>query len=321
MSQLPPGVSLIIPSYNDAALLERNLPAVLKAAGRRESFEIIVVNDASPDPGVRALAPSFPAIRWLHHERNQGFSGAIATGVGAATSNIVVLLNSDVAPRPDFLDPLIRPLEDPSVFAVSPLILDEQGEANGVSWNRYRFRGGRLRELGWEREAAVSVSAPLPTLYTSGGSMAVRKAYFQELGGFDTLYHPFYVEDLDLGVRAWRRGWRVLFEPRSVVVHQEKGAISTNVRRSKVKRAQRRNGLLFEWSHFPLWRILSYRGPYYLKQLIGRALRGDRDYLAGFGAALKHLPAAMQHRRHVNEISVRDFDAVLAIIERETAGI
>lgn len=306
-------VTLVIPNYNGRALLERNLPAVQRAmAAYPGASDLVVVDDASTEPGLEHVIAAYPWVHWRRHESNQGFSRAIATGVAVARSDYLVLLNSDVAPAEDFLQPLLAPLEDPDVFAVSPLIVDERGEPLRASWNRYRFAGGRLREIPWKLDEALRVAPPLPTLFASGGSMAVRRSYFLELGGFAELFRPFYVEDLDLGVRAWRHGWRVLFEPRSRVVHQQDGAIRSTVRRSRVKRVQRRNRLLFEWSHLPLPRLLFYRGPYYLKQLAGRALRGDRDYVAGFAAALARLGDARRHRRHVREISVIDFEGVLA---------
>lgn len=310
------GVSFVIPSFNDADMLRRNLPAVQEAAAAVHDSEIIVVDDASPDRAVDALKTHFQAIRWLHHEYNKGFAGAVATGVSAAGGDVLLLLNSDVAPEAGFLVPLLKAMKDPSVFAVSPMILDEEGAAQRVSWNRYEFKGGRFQAVRWCPDDIAAVARPLLTLYASGGAMAVRRSYFLDLGGFAPLYRPFYVEDFDLGARAWRHGWRVLFEPRSRVVHQRMGAINTNVRREAIKRTQRRNGLLFEWSHFAAWRIFLYRAPYYAKQLVGRCLRGDWDYVAGFSAALRALPAACRHRRRVQADSVFDFEAVLKEVQR-----
>lgn len=317
----PADVSLIIPNYNGRALLEKNLPAVRRAMDVfRGCTELIVVDDASSEPGLDELIAAFPDVHWLHHAQNQGFSAAIATGVAASAAEVVVLLNSDVAPAEDFLEPLVAPLEDPEVFAVSPLILDEQGGVQRVSWNRFEFTRGKLRERRWPQDPDRLPQHPVPTLFTSGGSMAARKSYFTALGGFAPIYRPFYVEDMDLGVRAWRRGWRVLFEPRSAVVHQEHGSIRTHVARSRIKRVQRRNRLLFEWTHFPAWRIFLYRGPYYLKQLVGRSLRGDWDYGAGFRAALAQLPEALRFRREVQAGSTVGFEEVLAGVEREIAA-
>jgi len=62
--------------------------------------------------------------------------------------------------------------------------------------------------------------------YISGGSSIVRRDIFLKLGGFDTIFKPFYFEDLDLGLRAWRSGYKLLFEPSSIVEHQHEQTIS-----------------------------------------------------------------------------------------------
>jgi GT2 family glycosyltransferase len=312
-------VTIIIPSYNGRTLLRQNLPAVCLAARTYPgACEVVVVDDASPDDGLDAVRREFPAVRVVELARNLGFSGAIACGVAAATTEVLVFLNSDVQPAADFLAPLVDTLQRDRVFAVSPLILHEDGTPYGISWNRYRFRGGSLRKTDWHLDpgwASGSLGA-VPTLYASGGSMAVRKSDFLALDGFAALYRPFYVEDLDLGVRAWRSGWQVLFEPRSRVVHQDAGgAISTHYSRARVKRVQHRNRLLFEWSHFPLSRLVSLSLGHYLIKLLGRFVRGDWAYVTGFAHALGDIPAVIRHRRRLRATAVYDFPTVLGLIE------
>ncbi|MFW6092664.1 MAG: glycosyltransferase family 2 protein [Pseudomonadota bacterium] len=317
MAELP-SVSVVIPNYNGRALLARNLPHVCRAAecypGR---CRVIAVDDASTEHGVERTLEAFPTVTLVRHARNAGFSVAIASGVAEADTEIVVLLNSDVCPAEDFLAPLVRPFEVGDVFAVSPLILHEDGAPYRESWNRRRFRGGKWREVPWTLEELMGRAAagPVPTLYASGGSVALRRSRFRELGGFAALFRPYYVEDLDLGVRAWRQGWRVVVEPRSRVVHQTQGSIGSEVPRARVKRVQHRNRFLFEWAHFAPARLLLYRAPYYVKQFGGRVLRGDGAYVAGFGAAIARLPAALGHRRRVNAAAVRTLEQVLDLVD------
>ena len=64
-----------------------------------------------------------------------------------------------------------------------------------------------------------------PCFYGGGGSCAFDRRKFLELGGFDELLAPFYLEDTDLGYMAWKRGWKVLYEPRSMVYHEHRGTI------------------------------------------------------------------------------------------------
>ena len=80
--------------------------------------------------------------------------------------------------------------------------------------------------------------------------MALDRIKFLQLGGFDSLYYPAYVEDVDLCFRAWRNGWRCIFEPASQVLHREGGswkATKDPTINSKILR----NSLLFQWLNFP----------------------------------------------------------------------
>ena len=80
--------------------------------------------------------------------------------------------------------------------------------------------------------------------------MAVNRLKFLQIGGFDILYYPAYVEDVDLCFRAWRNGWRCIFEPASQVHHREGGSWKT-VKDSSLDAKLLRNSLLFQWLNFP----------------------------------------------------------------------
>lgn len=311
---LPP-VSLIIPNFNGAELLRKNLPAVLAAAQRYGgSWEVLVVDDASRDASLQVLATEFPRVIPIMHERNQGFAAAVHSGVVAAVHNCLILLNSDVRPDPDFVRPLVRHLADSKVFAVTPLVVDGRERPGEESWRCYHLRRGRLRLRDW---GARIPPRPVETLFASGGSLAVTKTRFNELGGFLPLFQPFYSEDADLGLRAWRRGWRSLFEPASRVIHDHEGsANSTQVAPAFVRRIRLRNRLLLEWLHVPsgdLWRSLV---PGYVLQALGRLLRLDGRYFGALAGALGLLPQVLKARREIQAQDRLAFWDIMARIER-----
>jgi GT2 family glycosyltransferase len=311
-----PAVTVVIPNYNGRRLLEQNLPCVLGAAADYPGHcAVIVVDDASTEAGSDTLAAAFPSVTVLRHRENRGFADAVRTGVDAAATEVLVLLNTDVAPARGFLAPLTRALGDPQVFAVSPLMFNDDGSPIPHSWNRRVFRRGKLVRVALDE--ALALTAPVKSLYATGGAAALRKSMFEALGGFADLYKPFYSEDLDLGVRAWRRGWKTLFEPASRVTHQHSGTIRTHYERAIIKRSQHRNTLLFEWSHLSTPRLLLYRAPYYVKQLIGRAFAGDSEFLLGFGDALKRIGQARAHRRTM-AAGPADFQSVLRRVNAST---
>ncbi|HYE34973.1 glycosyltransferase family 2 protein [Methylocaldum sp.] len=310
-----PPVGVIIPNFNGVHLLRRNLPFVITAAAAYPgACSIIVVDDGSGDGSAEMLRAEFPSVRVVSHETNRGFAEAIHSGVEAAEAEFLIFLNSDVRPHEDFMAPLIRHLEKTDVFSVSPLVLDEDGRVNPVSWRCYRMKRGRLRALRWNSDDLKS-TVPKESLFASGGSVALRKSMFMALGGYLPLYKPFYSEDFDLGLRAWKRGWRTLLEPASRVVHERKGSISENVAADRVRKTRVRNRFLLEWTHMPGKDLMLFLVPGYLSQFIRRLLRLDVVYVKGFFAALRRLPEALRIRAEIRKHQVLDFWRIIDSIE------
>jgi GT2 family glycosyltransferase len=313
---LPP-VSLIIPNFNGAHLLRANLPAVLAAA---EAYPgggaVIVVDDGSKDASVAVLEAEFPSVRLVRHEDNRGFAEAVHSGVAAAATEWLIFLNSDVRPDRDFIAPLVRHFDRPEVFAVAPLVLDEDAKVNPVSWRGYRIRRGRLKARRW-RYDPVRDGRARASLFASGGSMAVRKSLFQALGGFLPIFKPFYSEDFDLGLRAWRRGWRTVFEPASRVVHGRSGSIKENIARDRIRRTRIRNRFLLEWIHVPAGDLAFSLVPGYLARGLGRLLKLDLGYFRGLWDALRRLPEALRLRAEVRRTEVLGWREIMATIDRD----
>lgn len=85
--------------------------------------------------------------------------------------------------------------------------------------------------------------------FTPEGSSAYDRRKFLELGGFDALFHPFYLEDTDLGMQAWKRGWKVFYQPRSVVWHEHRGTIGRTHKPDYINTVVQKNFLLFLWKN------------------------------------------------------------------------
>ena len=209
---------------------------------------MIVVDDASGDGSWDYVASAFPGVHLLRSE-GQGFGAACNTGVRVAENGLVLLLNNDIRPAPDFLSPLPAHFEHPEVFAVGCKFLRADGSLRGALGNRTRgeWCQGQLH-LHHEMEE-TRLRKTCPQLYANGGAMAVRRDRFFLLGGFDSLYRPFYWEDVDLSYRAWKRGWRVLYEPASVVYHEQAASTGRLHRPQYVQAISHKNGLLFLWKN------------------------------------------------------------------------
>src|ERR1044072_5442595 len=98
-----------------------------------------------------------------------------------------------------------------------------------------------------------------PCFYGGGGSCAFDRRKFLELGGFDRLLEPFYLEDTDLGYLAWKRGWKVYYQPRSVVYHEHRGTIGKKFSYEYIQNVLKKNFVLFCWKNIHEWpRLVSH---------------------------------------------------------------
>lgn len=314
-----PSITIIIPNFNGADLLRQNLPSVIQYASAFDpATQIIIVDDGSKDESIEVINKEFPDVNLVVHEQNQGFSAAIQSGVEAAKTEILFLLNSDVELVEDIFTPLLPYFEHSTTFSVSPVMKNENGDVSRHSWNLRRIINGRLKLAPWDLNSALTSreQKSLFTLYASGGSMMVRRAMMMELGCFHPIFKPFYGEDFDLGLRAWSRGWPSYFEPAVQVIHQEKGSIEASHRRRRIKAIQRRNRYLLEWIHFPPLRLLFSTLPITALQLLGEILMVDRSNLKGFAMAITQVSSARRARAALNESRCLSFTQILEKVNR-----
>ena len=240
--------SIVIPTWNGRHHLGANLPSVMAAVKGNPGHEVIVVDNGSGDGTVAFLEENFPTVRVVASATNLGFGGGSNAGFREARNDIVVLLNNDMRVEPDFLEPLLAGFGDPRVFAVTAQIFfsdpekrrEETGLAHGLWLN------GRLH---LRHVIDGQVDRLFPTFYAGGGSTAYDRRKFLELGGFDPLLEPFYYEDTDVSYMAWKRGWVVLYEPRSVVYHEHRGTIGKTFSAGYIQAIVERNQLLFLWKN------------------------------------------------------------------------
>jgi GT2 family glycosyltransferase len=310
--------SIIIPNYNGEALLQANLPSVIKESQNfNGACEVIVVDDASADNSVKILQEKFPSVKLVQHESNQGFAEGIHSGVNAASHELVFLLNSDVQLTEGCLNALGEYFVDDDTFAVNPLILNQDHVVSQSAWTRSQFSHGRLKLLPWDTASLPDMKQAGEgrlTLYCSGGSVMMRKAMFESLNGFSDLYKPFYYEDFDLGLRAWYRGWKSYFCPNAEVIHADKGTIEDHFKSDLIKSTQRRNRYLLEWTHFPMPRLLFSTLPFTLLQLLGELILMDKKNLKAFSSALKKLKEVRSIRKTLvnKQLNLNDVIALTA---------
>jgi GT2 family glycosyltransferase len=290
----PASASVVIPNWNGRDLLERYLPSVVEAMADDPANEVIVVDNGSTDGSAAFLRANFPAVRVLALPRNLGFGGGSNEGFRAARNDVVVLLNSDMRVDRGFLGPLLAGFRDPEVFAVSCQIFfsdpNKLREETGLTQGWWQDGGLRVRH-----RIDGSLDDLFPCFYGGGGSCAFDRRKFLELGGFDPLLAPFYLEDTDLGYMAWKRGWKVLYQPRSVVYHEHRGTIGKKFSHDYIQGVLKKNFVLFCWKNIHEWpRLCSHFFFAYAGALLS-VIFGDepgRPNLPALWRAFAQLPGA-----------------------------
>lgn len=214
-----PLVSIIIPTYGKLPLtfgclrsIAQNPPAV--------RVEVIIAENCSGDPQMSRLA-QVRGLRYEVNPTNLGFLRSCNRAVSFARGEYVYLLNNDTVVLPGWLDAMLACFDRHSDCGLvgSKLIFADGRlqEAGGIiwtdasAWNFGRLQDPDLPAFNYVKEAD----------YCSGASILLRKELFDSLGGFDQRYVPAYCEDSDLAFEVRRHGLKVLYAPRSVVVHFE----------------------------------------------------------------------------------------------------
>lgn len=301
-------VSVVIPTWNGREHLERNLPSVVAALGDSSGHEILVVDNASTDGTREMLGRRFPSVRVLALETNLGFGGGSNTGMRAARHDVVILLNNDMRVEAGFLAPLLEGFRDPRVFAVSSQIFfsDPAKRREETGLTQASWRNGRL-SVGHVVDERVRDL--FPTFYAGGGSSAYDRRKFLELRGFDPLWEPFYLEDTDISYNAWKRGWMVMYQPRSIVHHDHRGTIGKHFSAAFIRRTLEKNHLLFAWKNLHDWRMLGSHFVWLYAGLWIRLLGGEETARANFGAlwrAFGQLGRALASRNRARHVAVVD---------------
>jgi GT2 family glycosyltransferase len=244
-------VHILVLNYNGRDLLGACLPSVVDAA-RESHFEcqVIVVDNSSTDDSVAWVRERFPSTVVLHCA-NRGLC-SFNDVVPQLPGPVAVLLNNDIKLAAASIDPLVEPLlqphRDDKCYMTAPLCWLFDGETYEGLKTSVRWRWGLVQATA--RYPGYQRSLDRPGLTASAGAaMAVRCDVFTALGGFDPLYLPGRLEDLDFCYRAWMAGYHARYVPASVMYHYGMATFGPAFGTEGCDHLALRNTLLFQWKN------------------------------------------------------------------------
>ena len=222
-------VSIVIPLFNKLELTHQCLKAILQNT-RYANYEIIFVDNGSTDetPGyLRKL--KLPNVKLVLNEQNLGFVKGCNKGAELADGEFILFLNNDTRVQPGWLEALVKTMQErPDCGVVGSKLIYPDGKlqeaggiifSDGLGWNYGRGMNPNDPRFNFVREVD----------YVSGAALMIRKSLWRKIGGFDERFSPAYYEDTDLCFSVRQHGFKVLYQPRSVVVHFEGQTAGTNL--------------------------------------------------------------------------------------------
>jgi GT2 family glycosyltransferase/glycosyltransferase involved in cell wall biosynthesis len=217
------GIAVVIPSRDGRNLLETMLPSLVEQLAQGE---IIVVDNGSSDRSAEWLAHEYPSIRVIRSEQPLSFARAVNRGIEQSSFRRTLLLNNDMFVQAGFIDALDEAFARvPDLFCATAQIFFPPGvrreETGKAVWRQKKQTDFPLR-----------CDDPIPgedltwVLYGSGGCSLYDTVKLRSLGGAGEIFDPAYVEDLDLGYRAWARGWPSVYCAGAQVEHRHRATTS-----------------------------------------------------------------------------------------------
>jgi len=294
MQQLP--ISIIIPVYKNYEMFFRYFEVNKKYF---EGCEVIVMNDYPLENISKPVKDIYPEAIVINNSKNLGFAGNVNRGVLKSTREYIFLMNSDVILKDNFfVNSLNYFKKDKKLFAVGFAQIEKDGKIVGC--NRGYFQNGLINHTA---KLISNFQQPISNFWAEGGASIFNKKLFIDLGLLDELYNPFYWEDIDLSYRAWKAGYKIMFDPATVVEHHHESTIGKYFDQSKILKTAFRNQIIFNWKNLTD-NDLIIKNIINLPKLI---------LIPGFFDALIRLPEILKSRKKAVKLFVKSDKEILSL--------
>jgi GT2 family glycosyltransferase len=309
------GISVVIPNYNGRYLLAEIIPPLFEALNNSGlPYEIIVSDDKSTDESVSFLQVEFPQIKVIANEINLGFAPAINKGIFASQYSHLLLLNSDVKLTPGYFSGLLRYFDKEDTFGVMSRMIGWDNDMIQDGGKYPSFHGLKIKTSGNYIPVEEKKDQWLYSMYLSGANAFVDKKKIVQLGGFDEIFAPFYVEDYELSLRAWRFGWKCYYDHNTICRHKESVTIKTKARKGQVNKIYYRNKMYLHALHLPGALLLLWHIQLFFECLLSLLLL--RFYfIKSVFQYLRNWPNVFAKRKAFKNLSIRSGKKLLSLKE------
>lgn len=253
-----PGVTVLILNWNGKAYLEQFLPSVLSST--YQNFQVLLVDNGSTDGSVEHVKEYFPEVRLLAFNENLGYTIGNNKGLEQITTPYFVVLNSDVEVEPGWLEPLVETMEaDPTIASIQPKLKSfhhrrefEYAGGGGGFMDRwgYPFCQGRMFTEAEEDDGQYDT--PREIFWATGACSMIRKSVSDQIGFFEEKFFAHW-EEIDFCWRARNYGYKIMYQPKSVVYHVGGGTLSRQNPRKTFLNV--RNSLATLVMNVPFWKM------------------------------------------------------------------
>ena len=286
-------ISIIIPVFKNFEMFYRYLEINKKYF---DGCEVITMNDYPKENITKEIKKIIPDAIVFNNNKNLGFAGNVNRGVLKSTGDYVFLMNSDVVLKDNsFLKALEYFKKDRKLFAVGFAQIEKDGKIVGA--NRAYFKNGLFNHS----PLSSNIYHLKSNFWAEGGSSIFKKKLFIDLGLLDELFNPFYWEDIDLSYRAWKTGYKILYDPSIKVEHHHESTIGKYFDKRKVLKIAFRNQLIFNWKNLTDKKLI-------LEHLLNFP---KLIFIPGFFDALIRLPKILQVRKKAVELFVKTDKEIL----------
>lgn len=237
-----PLVSIIIPVHNKFLYTYNCIHSILKI-NPIVPYEIIIVDDMSTDK-TKTIEKFIKNIIVIHNDKINYFLINCNNASKYAKGKYMIFLNNDTRVHKEWLIYLIKLIEsDNKIGIVGSKLIYPNGrlqEAGGIVWN-----DGDPGNFGNLDKADMPEYNYIKEVdYVSGASFIIRKSIWEKIGGFDERFIPSYFEDTDLAFHLRKEGYKVMYQPKSIVFHYEGISNGKNIK-SGIKKFQVKNKEIF----------------------------------------------------------------------------